>query len=441
MDNTIILYIIKVSVSISLLYGIYMLFLRKDTFNHFKRYYLLFAVFASVLFPICNIDISGWETTKGTLTEIILPQAVVIPENAGEITAISQTAEQTINLSKIILYLMIGGTVLFSLRFIIQLVSIIKIRLSHKVFLERNHKIIYMPEGTAPFSFFYWIFLPENVADQQDKDIMIAHEKVHSIQNHSADIIIGELFRAVFWWNPFSWLIRKEMHVNLEYLADEGVLQRGYEPRAYQYLLLNMTNSNASIQVVNYFNVSQLKKRIVMINQEKSRKILTAKYLLVLPVTFLMLLINIACSETDKAINENETVEAVAEPQVTEKVEVAELKEVPAPDVKEMKPFQSVEVMPLYPGGEDALLKYVRDNLKYPVKAIENKTEGRTVVRFVVSETGKIQNAEILRSLSPECDAEALRVVNSMPQWTPGKQKGENVPVYYTLPVRYKLPD
>lgn len=281
-------------------------------------------------------------------------------------------------------------------------------------------------------------FLPKNIDNQKDLDIMIAHEKIHSQQKHSFDILIGELFCVCFWWNPVSWLIKKEIQVNLEYLADDGVLRKGYEPRAYQYLLLQITNSNASIQIVNYFNVSQLKKRIIMINKEKSKKILTVKYLLILPIALVMLLINIACSETDKAIlnDENNTAEAVTEP----RVEVAEVKEVTeGVSVEKMEPFKAVEVMPMYPGGDKELLKYVSANLKYPVTAVQNKTEGLVVVRFVISETGTISDVTVLRSLSDECDTEAVRVVNSMPVWTPGKQDGKDVPVYYTLPVRYKL--
>lgn len=101
--------------------------------------------------------------------------------------------------------------------------------------------------------------------------------------------------------------------------------------------------------------------------------------------------------------------------------------------------FQVIEQMPEYPGGIGKLLSFIGSNLKYPVSAQQAKIQGTVILRFVVNKTGKVERSEILRSLSPECDREALRVVNLMPNWTPGKQKGENVSVWYTLPIKFKL--
>lgn len=438
MDSTTILYIIKASIAISLFYGIYIFFLRKDTFNRVKRFYLLFAIGASLLLPLCNINVNMLHDSTGILTEAIIPQISITPERDNVTEILEENQGLTINFSTIIFYTLVSGVVLLFIRLVIQLLSILKIRMNNNVLRDENVRMILMNENAAPFSFFNWIFLPKKFDDEKDWDIMVAHEKIHSQQKHSFDVLISELFCIFFWWNPVSWLIKREIQVNLEYLADEGVLRKGYEPKAYQYLLLQITNSNASIQIVNYFNVSQLKKRIIMINKEKSKKVLTAKYLLILPVALVMILVNIACSETDKTLStdENNAVAAVVEPEV----KVAEVKEVVEDTpVEKMKPFQTVEVMPIFPGGDSQLLKYISENLKYPEVAEQNKTEGLVVVRFVVSELGKVSDVEIIRSVSPECDAEAVRVVRSMPQWTPGKQKGQNVPVYYTLPIRFKL--
>ena len=109
------------------------------------------------------------------------------------------------------------------------------------------------------------------------------------------------------------------------------------------------------------------------------------------------------------------------------------------PVVEEEKPYEAVEQMPTFPGGEAELMKFIRDNLKYPVIAQENGIQGRVILRFVVSKTGTIDNVTVLRSLDPTCDKEAIRVVKSMPKWIPGKQNGNNVPVYFTLPVVFKL--
>jgi periplasmic protein TonB len=109
------------------------------------------------------------------------------------------------------------------------------------------------------------------------------------------------------------------------------------------------------------------------------------------------------------------------------------------PEEDENKVFQVVQQKPEFPDGEKALLTYLAKNLKYPAIARENGIEGNVVVRFVVSKTGEIKNAEVLRTIGGGCDAEALRVVNSMPKWSPGKNNGKAVNVTYTLPVRFKL--
>ena len=120
--------------------------------------------------------------------------------------------------------------------------------------------------------------------------------------------------------------------------------------------------------------------------------------------------------------------------------DIADFREVIAePVVEEEKPYEAVEQMPTFPGGETELMKFIRDNLKYPVIAQENGIQGRVILRFVVSKTGAIDNVTVLRSLDPTCDKEAIRVVKSMPKWIPGKQNGNNVPVYFTLPVVFKL--
>lgn len=98
-----------------------------------------------------------------------------------------------------------------------------------------------------------------------------------------------------------------------------------------------------------------------------------------------------------------------------------------------------LDIKPEYPGGVPAITKYLQENLQYPPKALKNKKEGRVLVSFVVSRTGKVCDAKVVRSVDPDCDKEALRVVSAMPNWTPGKVKGRTVNCKYTIPVRFKL--
>lgn len=105
----------------------------------------------------------------------------------------------------------------------------------------------------------------------------------------------------------------------------------------------------------------------------------------------------------------------------------------------EMEPLSVVEEMPSFPGGEAALLKYIIEHLKYPAAALENDIQGRVVVRFCVTSKGNVTQVSILKGVEPELDAEAIRVVTSLPQFKPGKQAGKPVPAWYTVPVSFTL--
>ena len=121
--------------------------------------------------------------------------------------------------------------------------------------------------------------------------------------------------------------------------------------------------------------------------------------------------------------------------------DIADFKEFVQPEapVEEEKPYQAVEQMPQLPGGEAALLKFINEKIKYPIPAQEAGIQGRVVVRFVVSKTGEIKDVTVLRSVESSLDKEAVRVIQMMPKWIPGKQNGNNVAVYFTVPVVFKL--
>lgn len=120
-------------------------------------------------------------------------------------------------------------------------------------------------------------------------------------------------------------------------------------------------------------------------------------------------------------------------------IDIAELEEQKV--IIEEKPeiFTIVEQMPSFPGGEAEMMKFIGNNLKYPVVAQESGIQGRVTVRFVVTKEGNVDQVEVIRGIDPSCDREAVRVVKSMPKWTPGRQNGKSVPVYFTLPISFRL--
>jgi TonB family protein len=271
----------------------------------------------------------------------------------------------------------------------------------------------------------------------------------------------------IFWFNPATWLLKREIRQNLEFLADNKVIESGFDSKTYQYHLLQLSYQTPEIKLANKFNVSPLKKRIIMMNQKKSAKASLLKYSLIVPLALALVLSSNAQSVVNKAKKAINSKEVVTE-QKTEKTSPKETVETtqkaveiakPLPmslqstmpaneltdpvlktDVKaNNEPFMVVEKMPQYPGGEKALMEYIGGNLKYPEDAMKKGEQGRLIIRFVVNAMGKVEKTEVLRGLSPSMDAEALRVVNAMPEWIPGEQKGQKVPVYYTLPITFRL--
>lgn len=416
MENLIISYAVKASLAMILLYGLYVLCFRNDTFNKTKRFYLLFIVLFSLVYPFCKLNIA----TAGNIAiyEAILPQ-IEVTDNLP--AANDQTF--ALGMNNLLLLFFFSGIVVLFVRLFIQLLGIIKLRLINYSQTSLNYRIISLDKTITPFSFFNWIFIPTNGFKQEDVDVMMAHEEEHADQFHSFDILLSELFCILFWWNPIAWLLKREIKINLEYLADKGVLEKGIEAKKYQYLLLQVIKPSATIQIVNNFNVSQLKKRITMINKKRTSGILSFKYLLAFPIIALMLIGNAQNTFS----------------QQKEKVGIASLTENPTTSEDQLPPFVMVEQMPQFPGGESAMMQYIGANLKYPESAAKENIEGRVVLRFVVTKTGDIKDVSVIRSLDSRCDEEAMRVVRAMPKWTPGKQGGKDVDVYYTLPVLYKL--
>jgi len=419
MDNIFIIYLIKVSAALAMFYALYMLCLRKDTFIKIRRFFFLFAIFFSLVFPFIKIQLSNQADTQ-----LQIPSYWLSDIEFGQIV-IQPAAESTISMWNIIPFVLIFFSIILGFRFIIQLLSILKLKTRHETEDLQTCKIIKIKdEKTSPFSFFKWIFVSSNKYGEEELDEIIAHEQVHVRQFHSIDVILFEILCICFWWNPFAWLLKKEMKINLEYLADEGVLEAGFDSKEYQYILLQVSNKSTGIPLINNFNVSQLKKRITMMNKKKTFTGKATKYLLAVPVVLVLLLGNAAQATPTELINslvEETTFEGNQSPQ------------------KKGDIFTTVEQMPQFSGGEQEMLKFIAQNLKYPVEAQKSGIQGRVTIRFVVTKTGTISDIQVIRGIDPSCDKEAARVIKLMPKWNPGKQNGKEVDVFFTLPIIFKL--
>ena len=145
--------------------------------------------------------------------------------------------------------------------------------------------------------------------------------------------------------------------------------------------------------------------------------------------------------ETETAFGQKDNEKGTEDRNVTRTLKEEVVVEKPVEKPKEVKEevFRSVEQMPQFPGGEAALMKYLQSHINYPPMAAENNVQGRVVVQFVVDKTGKVGEVKVVRSVDKDLDKEAVRVCKSLPKFTPGRQNGQAVSVWYTLSVTFKL--
>ena len=412
------IYLLKVNAGIALFYAFYKLFCQRDTFFQWRRFALLSFLGISFIYPLLNIQ--DWVKEQPAMYELADYYATwMATEEITATTPVVIDAHQLPSLLTIGIYLYYIGVIVMSFRFIAQLCSVFRMRWKGTRSMIDGQRIISIPTEADPFSFFGWIFLYLPDLKDESRQEILKHEQTHARQWHSMDVILCELINIVCWFNPFAWLIKTEIRLNLEYLADNKVAETTSDCKLYQYHLLNLVNKNVQTGLCNNFNVSHLKRRIIMMNKKRTHTTGRIKYALFVPLAAALLIAsNISCISSEK------------QEEISEKQESR---------AAEGEVFMVVEEMPEFPGGMGECMKWLGQNIKYPAEAKEKGVEGRVIVQFVVEKDGTITNTKVVRGVDPDLDAEALRVVNQSPKWKPGKQKGEAVRVKYTLPIMFRL--
>ncbi len=424
------IYLIKINVALMLLYGFYRLTVSRDTFFGLRRLTLWLIYAVALMVPALNLEY--WVRDTPTMAGM----ANVYADTFYPVVVVKAQAPG-ITWMDMLLGIYWAGVAVLSLRLVWQLFSIIRLAaISRKQEVEGITVHLLKGEG-SPFSFFRWVFMyPSTLEGKQLHEVMV-HECTHVSGLHSLDTLFSELFSIACWFNPFAWLMKQEVRMNLEYLADESVLSDGNARKSYQYHLLGLAyrQPNESTKIANNFNLLPLKKRIKMMNKRRTSEIGKAKYLLFAPLAGALLMVS--------------NIESVAReigeqfPEVAEVQQKAEAKasDATAPaDTTKNVVYDVTETMPQFPGGQGVLMKYLAANIKYPASAVKAKKQGRVLVTFVIQKDGSVTNARIARSVDPELDAEALRIVKAMPNWTPGTQDGKPVNVKYIIPVKFSLP-
>lgn len=423
------LYLLQVNVGLILFYALYKLVCTRDTFFRSRRFILIVSLVLPFILPF--IDVREWLESRDRMIMLthfdysaVLPEIVVGSE-------VAETGSRVFVLSEWIGYLYLAGVVVLLVRLVVQAFSLYRliVRMPEKEINGVRVKCLNDPSG--PFSFFGWIFMNPAAVKEDEISEILTHEMAHVKQHHSVDVLLAEMVSICCWMNPFAWLLKREVRLNLEFLADRKVMEAGFATKSYQYHLLGLAY-NHKYGLSNNFNFSHLKQRIIMMNKKKSNAAGHIKYaLFVLPAFALLVAGNISCSQ-DASQTEDAKEEVVAPVS-------PEAKEAPADSTAKEEVFMVAEQMPEYPGGMKEMLKFLQENVKYPENAMKNNVQGRVIVQFVVEKDGTPTEFKVLRSVDPDLDAEALRVMKAMPKWKPGMQKVQVVRVKFTVPVSFKL--
>jgi hypothetical protein len=450
-----VVYQLKSALCLGLLVIVFLLFARNLTFYRLNRIFLLSAIALSALIPAIHLNL-GHAKPAGMAT-VILDTLFV------QDTYTTSGTGHGIDWTHLFAYGYVSVALLFAGFFIYQLTGLFSLIWKNGIHRREGYFQVIIPEKLPAFSFFHILFISDSVSADDRENPVISHEMAHAKQMHSADVLLFELVKIVQWFNPFVYIAQRLLKETHEYLADEAVLEQNSDSAGYRLLLLSQV---FGIQpgISNYFNHSLIKKRFAMMTKEKSPLIRQIRYLLVLPVAVLLLLL---FSSQEQAFSQEKKTELEAPPPPPPPPPPADI--TGQTDLKctnesgETIYFKTDQMPEFQGGGIENVQKYVQMNVTYPENAKKAHVQGKIYVQWIVNEAGRVVDVKVVKSMDVrkakevtvvgytkeeqhnaqaavgDLEAEAVRVISSMPEWTPGKQDGKPVKVQYTMPIMFIL--
>ena len=476
------IYLIKVNIALVVFYLFYRLLFSQDTFFVIRRFCLWTILGVSFIYPL--VVFSFEEEQKMAIQQAVVQYA---PNLLPEVSVFPEGHQVSVGVWDILRFCYWGIVTLLLGRIVIQLVSIIRLVYKGERACCCSTSVITLSGKITPFSFFKWIFVSPSLYNSDDMQEIITHERIHAEQYHSLDVMVSEILCAFFWMNPAMWLLKREIRRHL----------------------LRLSHPSAAAQIVNKFNVSPLKKRIMMMNKKRTSRMGLIKYALLVPIAGLLIL----SSNVQAIVQVNENVMGVTgqdsivakgivvdtndqplvgtsviikgtgigtmtddkgefsitvkpgtvlifsyvgkanqflpvknakkmrikmttEPVVLDELVVVGYKE---KGDKDEEVFQIVEDMPKFVGEDGSVMKFLAKRIRYPFEAMKKNITGKVFVTFIINKDGEPVDFKIARSVDPLLDREAIRVLQLMPNWKPGTQRGKPVSVEYTVPINFQL--
>ncbi len=392
----------------------YWLVLHRENLFRFNRFYLLASLLLAAFIPFLKIPITVPGMTSPEPFSNVLA-TITIYAGVARYNVVP-FVEQIPGFKWI--YLIGAGGLLIRLG-----IGIIRVgALSGKASITtyEGYKVADLPGRFNPFSFFMVIFMNRSLYSDQDREQILLHEMAHVRFKHSWDVLLLEAVLIVQWFNPFAWLLRKQLKELHEFQVDRKVLLSGTSVGRYKELLF-FQSTGARLLPVNNLNQSLTQKRFKMMTNNRSSRYAFLKMgaaMVLIGGMIFAFASEISLAEnsvTDRGVNQSTS------PQ-------------------EEQVYEMVDVLPEYVGGQTKMFEFISSQLKYPEVAKKEGKTGKVFVSFVINKQGKVTNPKITRSSGhKELDEAAINVVELMPAWTPGKHEGKVVNVRFVLPINFAL--
>ena len=301
--GAIFIYLLKANLLIVIFYLAYYFLVQKETFFNSNRWFLLSGLCTSVLIPLFFIK-----------KIVIIETPKLVATNLSSISNTSNPAiDNSINWSAIWLAVYVLISIVLILKIASELFSFFRLIKNKKITVSKPFAMVDVDENINPFSFFKYIVFNSTKYSNSELENILNHEKVHSKEKHSLDVLIAKIYCTIFWFNPFVWLYKKAIIQNLEYIADQKAIQNIEDKKAYQMTLLKVVTDHNCLSITNSFYQSLIKKRIVMLNKNQSKQKNVWKYALVIPalvafVIFFQVKV-IAQEKADNKLSKSENLE------------------------------------------------------------------------------------------------------------------------------------
>lgn len=390
-------FLLQVNLGLFVFYAFYRLFLHKETFFIWNRVYLISTVCFSFALPILHFE---WLSKSSVTKQVQLKMVDILVEGNVRPTANFDCMQLL--------------TILYFFGLAVSIMLLI-----YKLWSLRTR--LHSQEKGIAFSFFSFKRVDPNL---EDFGTINRHEEVHVQQFHSIDVLLMEVAGLIVWFNPVIYWYKLSIKNIHEYLADEAAAEFQGSKKKYALLLLSKAMGLSPDLTNSFIHQSAVKKRILMLQRERSGKQSLWKYLWLVPLLSTLLLLSSAIKGTT---NQGTTVKGSSWIEKGVSVAKTGLRE-------ESNDTFGAE----FPGGTARFLEYLKEEIKYPEIDLKKGTEGKVLVTFIIDKDGTLTDATIKEGISPGLDQEALRVIRNSPGWIPGKEKGVPVKIRYDIGVNFK---